>query len=90
MGTKLDTKIKSGEIKESELLEEATNLVDKMKNMPGMNDMQNLFSKMGMPGMKGMGKGKMDMGSLQKHMEQNLRNAKMKERMRTKLQKKGK
>ena len=85
VGTKLDTKMKSGEIKESELLEEATNMIGKMKNMPGMNDMQNLFSNMGIPG---IGKGKMDMGSLQKHMEQNLRNAKMKERMRTKLQKK--
>ena len=34
IGDKLDNKIKSGELKESELLEEASNIVNRMKNMP--------------------------------------------------------
>ena len=89
VGSKLDTKIKSGDIKESELLEEASNLVNNMKNMPGMDNLESMLSKMGMggiPGMGGLGKGaKMNMGALNKQMEQNLRTARMKERMQTKL-----
>jgi hypothetical protein len=60
VGAKLDTKMKSGEIKENELLEEAGQLLQKMKNvpgMPGMGNLQELFSKMGMPGMPGGGGG---------------------------------
>ena len=83
VGSKLDTKIKSGAIKESELLEEAANLVNNMKNMPGMDNLESMFSKMGIPGM-GKG-GKVDMNAFGKQMEQNLRSAKMKERMRSKL-----
>ena len=89
VGSKLDTKIKSGDIKESELLEEASNLVNNMKNMPGMDNLESMLSKMGMsgiPGMGGLGKGaKMNMSALNKQMEQNLRSARMKERMQTKL-----
>ena len=44
-GGKLDDKIKSGEIKESELLEEASDMIKKMKSMPGMGNMQELFKK---------------------------------------------
>ena len=40
VGSKLDNKIKSGAIKESELLEEASELVNKMKNMPGMDNLE--------------------------------------------------
>ena len=86
VGSKLDNKIKSGNIKESELLEEASDLVNKMKNMPGMNNFESMFSKMGMPG---MGKGaKFDMNAFSKQMEQNMRGATTRDRMRTKLQKK--
>jgi hypothetical protein len=44
IGTKLDGKLKSGELKESELLEEASNMLGCMKNMPGMGD---ILGKMG-------------------------------------------
>ena len=84
VGSKLDDKIKSGNIKESELLEEASDLVNKMKNMPGMGNLESMFSKMGIPG---MGNGaKVDMNAFSKHMEQNMRTAKMKDRMRSKLE----
>ena len=43
IGSKLDGKLKSGELKESELLEEASNMLGCMKNMPGMSD---IFGKM--------------------------------------------
>ena len=49
-----------------------------------MNNLENMFSKMGMPG---MGKGaKVDMNAFNKHMQQNLRAARMRDRMRSKLQ----
>lgn len=86
VGTKLDTKIKSGDIKETELLQEATDFVSNMKNMPGMGNLESLFKKMGVPGMGGGAK--MDIGAMTRNMEQNLKNAKMKERMRNKLDKK--
>jgi hypothetical protein len=48
VGSKLDGQIKSGDINESELMMEATELMSKMKNMPGMENMQEMLSKMGM------------------------------------------
>lgn len=82
IGSKLDEKIKSGEIKESELMEEGMDLLNKMKNMPGMGDMQKMFSQMGIPG---LGKGaKMNMGAMEAQLNRNMKTAKMKERMRAK------
>ena len=48
VGSKLDTKMKSGDVKESDLLAEASEMMKKMKDMPGMGDIQNMMSKMGM------------------------------------------
>jgi hypothetical protein len=53
VGQKLDAKMKSGEIKESEIMQEASDLMNKMKKMPGINNMADLLKKMG--GMGGMG-----------------------------------
>ena len=80
VGDKLDTKIKSGEIKESEIIAEGMELLNNMKNIPGMENMQNLFSAMGMGG------GKPNMGATQSRMQQNLKMAQMRERMRRKQQ----
>lgn len=91
LGESLDSKIKSGEIKESELMEEAAEMMKNMKNMPGMENMQGLFEKMGMGGMAGMpgmgGKGKVNMNAMKGQLNQNIKTAKMKERMRAKLKK---
>ena len=82
IGSKIDDKIKSGEIKESELMQEGMELLEKMKNMPGMEDMQKIFSQMGIPG---LGKGaKINMGAMEAQLNKNMKNAKMKERIRTK------
>jgi hypothetical protein len=84
IGSKIDEKIKSGEIKESELMEEGMELLNKMKNMPGMGDMQKMFSQMGIPG---LGKGaKINMGAMEAQLNRNMKNAKMKERIRAKAQ----
>lgn len=56
VGQKLDAKLKSGEIKESEIMQEASDLMNKMKKMPGVNNMADMLKKMGMDGgMGGMG-----------------------------------
>jgi len=56
VGSKLDSKIKSGEIKESEIMQEASQLLSKMKDIPGMGDIQSMMKKMGL-GRRGGGGG---------------------------------
>jgi hypothetical protein len=84
VGEKLDTRIKSGEIKESELIAEATEIMNKMKNMPGMDGIQSMLSKMGMGGL-GKG-GKVNYGAMEAELNKKMRNAKMKERMKAKAE----
>jgi hypothetical protein len=84
VGEKLDTRIKSGEIKESELIAEATEIMNKMKNMPGMDGIQEMLSKMGMSA-SGLGKGgKVNYGAMEAELNKKMRLAKMKERMHAK------
>jgi hypothetical protein len=85
VGDKLDGKMKSGELKESELIAEATEIMNKMKNMPGMDNIQSMLSKMGMGGMAGMG-GKVNMGAMESQLNSRMKMAKTKERIRAKAQ----
>jgi len=84
VGNKLDDKIKSGELKESEMIQEATELMNKMKNMPGMGNIQSMLSKMGMGGMPGFGK--VNTNAMETQLNQRLKMAKMKERIRAKAE----
>ena len=82
IGGKIDDKIKSGEIKESELISESVELLNKMKGMPGMENMKEMFSKLGVPG---LGKGaKINTTAMEAQLNKNLKMAQMKERMRNK------
>jgi hypothetical protein len=84
IGGKIDEKIKSGELKESELMQEGMDLLNKMKDMPGMGNMQQMFSQMGIPG---LGKGsKINMGAMEAHLNRNMKTAKMKERIKSKAE----
>ena len=77
VGGKLDSKIKSGDIKESEIMQEASELLTKMKDMPGMGDIQEMMNKMGMNpggGGRGMGGGMGDIQEMMKKMGMNLGN----------------
>jgi hypothetical protein len=85
VGDKLDTKIKSGELKESELISEATDLMNKMKNMPGMGNLQSMLNKMGMGNLSGLG-GKLNTGAMEAQLNKNLKMAKTKERIRAKAE----
>lgn len=80
---KLDTKIKSGELKETEMIQEATDIMNKMKNIPGMGDIQSMLSKMGM----GLGGGaKVNTSAMEAQLNQRLKLAKTKDRIRAKAQ----
>lgn len=81
VGDKLDTKIKSGELKESEMIQEATELMNKMKGMPGMGNIQSMLSKMGMGGL-----GKVNTSAMEAQMEKKLKLAQQKERIRAKAE----
>jgi len=86
VGEKIDEKMKSGEIKESELIAEGVEMLNKMKNMPGMDNMQEMFSKLGIPG---LGKNtKVNTGAMEAQLNKNLKMAQMKERMKANLEKK--
>ena len=76
VGEKIDHKLKSGEIRESELVEEAAELVKRMKDTPGMGDLQGLMAKMGMGG------GKMNMAGMEAQLARNMKLAKQRDRMR--------
>jgi hypothetical protein len=82
VGDKLDSRIKSGEIKESELIAEATEIMNKMKNMPGMGDIQSMLSKMGMGG-KG---GKVNTNAMEAQLNKNMKAAQLKEKIRAKAE----
>ena len=87
VGSKLDNKMKSGEIKESELISEATEIMNKMKNMQGMSEIQAMLSKMGMGAMGGLGNlsGKINTSAMEAQLERKLKLAKQKEQMKAKL-----
>ncbi len=82
VGDKLDTKIKSGEINQSELMAEASEIMNKMKDMPGMGDIQSMLGKMGMGG---MGKNvRVDTNAMKMQMDKYNKMEQMKERIRRK------
>lgn len=81
VGDKLDSKLKSGELKESEMIKEATELMNKMKNMPGMDNIQSMLNKMGMGGL-----GKVNTGAMEAQLKQKLKMAQTKERIRSKAE----
>jgi hypothetical protein len=83
VGSKLDEKMKSGDVKESELLEEASEMMKKMKNMPGMGDLQSMLNKMGMNA--GKGTGKVNVNAMQTNLDQKLKKAKNNERLLRKM-----
>ena len=73
IGEKIDKKIKSGDLKESELIEEAAMMFQKIKGMPGMSQFESMFQ------------GKMNTTGMKNKMDQHLKKAKMKERLQQKL-----
>ena len=84
ISSKLDTKMKDGSIKESELLEEASAIFKNMKSMPGMGNFEEIFKSMDMDNLMPKG-GKFNNNAFQHMMDQNIKMSKMKERMKKKV-----
>ena len=82
---KINNKMKDGSIKESELLEEATEIFKNMKNMPGMNNFNDILKSMNLDKFMPKG-GKINPNTFQNMMEQNVKMSKMKERMKKKAE----
>ena len=88
VGDKLDSKFKSGELNETEMLKEAAEMMSKMKNMPGMENIQSMLNKMGMgPAMGNMGGlGKVNTSAMETQLNQRLKLATTKDRIRAKAE----
>merc|ERR1712078_164416 len=66
-------------------MKEASELVDKMKNTPGMKNMESMLNKMGLgAGLGGKG-GKVNMGLFQSMMKNNIKKSSQRDRMLKKL-----
>jgi len=64
-------------------------MLKKMKDMPGMGNLQSMFEKMGMPNMGGKmpgGGGKVNVSAMQANLDRNIKQAKQKEGMLQRLQ----
>lgn len=101
IGNKLEAKIKSGEVKESELLQETSEMMKNMKNTAGLKDMDKLFKTFaggaggndktaeGLANMMSMMGGKnaaKKMNAFQSQLNKNIRVSKQRERMLQRLE----
>ena len=75
---KLDHKLKSGDINQADLMKEAGDLMNKMKNMPGMPNIEDLLKNMNIP--------KNKQGMAKQMMNQNMRTNGAKARLQRKLE----
>lgn len=82
---KLDEKMKDGSLKESEILEEASEIFKNMQDMPGMGNFKDIFKSMNLDGLMPKG-GKFNNNAFQNMMDQNIKMSKTKERMRKKAE----
>jgi hypothetical protein len=81
VGAKLDSRLKSGEINQAELLSEASEIMNKMKNTPGMGNIQEMLSKMGMQ-MPNLGRNaKVDVNAMENKLKQMMKKSEMTERI---------
>jgi len=84
VGSKLEERMKSGEINQTELMQEASEMMNKMKDIPGMGDMQSMLNKLGV-NTKGA---KMDFKGMQNRMNQEMKLTKAREHAKNAAEKK--
>ena len=80
---KLDSKMKSGDLDETELMKEATDLMGKMQDIPGIPNMPDMFKNMAQ-NMKNMSGAQKGAAQTKINLDQKMNN--QKERMRRKLE----
>ena len=81
VGDTLDKKIKNGDINETELMGEATNLLGKMNELPGFGSIKDMMSNLG------MNMGNINTAASENKMKQQASKNKTKERLQKKLKK---
>jgi len=79
IGSKLEGKMNSGELSQAELMKEASEMMKKMKDVPGMENMDKILKQFGIPTGKA--------NAFQAHMNQNVKSSQTRERMLKKLEK---
>jgi len=82
IGGNLDKKIKSGEINEREIMEEAGDLMNKLDSIPGLKNMKKMMTEMGLD----MGNKKMNLGATKQKLKHTMKSMKTRERMKKKLE----
>jgi hypothetical protein len=80
MGSKLDEKMKSGDIDESEIMNEGMEMLNKMKDIPGFGDLNKMFGNIE----NLFAQTPMQQGAMQTKVNQNTKLQKMKDRMNKK------
>ena len=93
VGSKLDSSLKSGDLNESELFSEATNMMKQMKDIPGLDNIQDMLKQMGLPGanngLPGANKNtKLDLNAMNNQLAKTLKAEKTKNRFKEKLEEK--
>lgn len=82
VGSKLESRMKAGDINEADLMKEASEMLNKMKNMPGMGNIQEMLGKMGM----NTNGAKVDLKGMEARMNQQMKTEQMKNRLRQKAE----
>ena len=82
VGSKLESRMKAGDINEADLMKEASEMLNKMKNMPGMGNIQEMLGKMGM----NTNGAKVDLKGMESRMNQQMKTEQMKDRLRQKAE----
>lgn len=77
IGSKLESKLKSHDLNQSDMMKEATDLMDQMKDMPGLKEMM---------GKMGMYDKKMDMKAMARKMDEATKSNATRERLRKKME----
>ena len=86
VGSKLDNKMKSGEISREELMKEASEMLGKMKGMGGGEDLNKMFKEMA-KNMGGLGKNmRLDTSAIERMTKMNSTKERMRSRMEQKKQ----
>lgn len=80
VGSKIDSKMKSGEMNQSELMTEASNMMNQMKSVPGMENIQEMISKMGLGGKNS----KINKNAMESELNKRMKSNSLRERLKKK------
>ena len=85
ISTQMDEKIKSGDVKESELISEAMQMLNNLKSVPGMDSLQSLFGNMAKNYTNGT---KVNKKATEENLKRQLHMSKIRESLKSKAEKK--